>query len=65
MNRINEAIEDYSLAIFHYSEYGAAYYNRALAYHKSGKLKEACRDLQEAQKLSVKIERKVFDTICK
>jgi tetratricopeptide (TPR) repeat protein len=65
LNRVADAVEDYGLAIFHYADYGPAYYNRALAYHKQGKLKEACRDLREAQRLDVKIERKVFDSICK
>ncbi len=65
MNRVNEAIEDYGLAIFHYPEYGTAYYNRALAFHKIGNLKEACRDMMEAQRLSVKIQRKVLEAVCK
>lgn len=65
LNRVADAVEDYGLAIFHYADYGAAYYNRALAYRKQGKLKEACSDLRAAQRLEVKIERKVFDAICK
>jgi tetratricopeptide (TPR) repeat protein len=65
MNRLKEAIEDYSLAITYYPEYGLAFYNRALAKHKLGNLKEACQDLLQAQKLEVKIEKKVMDGICK
>jgi tetratricopeptide (TPR) repeat protein len=65
MNRLKEAIEDYSLAIHYYPEYGLAFYNRALAKHKSGNLKEACQDLLEAQKLEVRIDKKVMGAICK
>jgi tetratricopeptide (TPR) repeat protein len=65
MKKYNEAIEDYTIAITNYPEYGLAFYNRAFAYHKSGKLKEACTDLLRAQELSVKIEKKVMDSICK
>ena len=65
LNRVADALEDYGLAIFYYPDYPAAYYNRALAYHKHGKLKEACSDLREAQRLNMKIARKVFDSICK
>lgn len=65
LNRVADALEDYGLAIFYYPDYPEAYYNRALAYHKHGKLKEACSDLREAQRLSMKIARKVFDSICK
>jgi tetratricopeptide (TPR) repeat protein len=65
MNRLKEAVEDYSLAITFYPEYGLAFYNRALAKHKLGNLKEACQDLLQAQKLEVRIERKVMDGICK
>jgi tetratricopeptide (TPR) repeat protein len=65
MNRLKEAIEDYSLAIHYYPEYGLAFYNRALAKHKLGNLKEACQDLLQAQKLEVRIDKKVMGGICK
>ena len=64
-NRLKEAIEDYSVAIHHYPEYGLAFYNRALTYHKLGQLKEACADLLEAQKLEIKVDSKVSEVICK
>jgi tetratricopeptide (TPR) repeat protein len=65
LNRIKEAIEDYTIAISFFDNYGIAYYNRALAYHKAGNLKEACLDLLNAQRLNMKIETKVIQSICK
>jgi len=65
LNRLKEAIEDYTVAITHYPDYGLAFYNRALAYHKLGQLKQACADLSRAQKLEIRIDKKVMDTICK
>ncbi|HAC25771.1 MAG TPA: hypothetical protein DCE81_12740, partial [Cytophagales bacterium] len=39
MNRLREAIEDYTVAITHYPEYGLAFYNRGIAKQKAGALR--------------------------
>lgn len=58
------AIEDYTVAIRHSPEYSHAFYNRALAQHKLANPKEACADLQRAQRYGMTIEKKVIDKIC-
>ncbi|MBK7652338.1 MAG: hypothetical protein IPJ20_18745 [Flammeovirgaceae bacterium] len=37
LNRVKEAIEDYTVAVTYYPEYGLAYYNRSVAYHRLAK----------------------------
>lgn len=53
--KLQEAIDDYTAAITFYADYAAAYYNRALAYQKLQQLARACADLQQAEKLAMKI----------
>ncbi len=65
LNKVKDAIEDYTIAITHYPEYGLAYYHRALAKQRSGNLKEACEDLKQAQSLNVKVDEKSELINCK
>ncbi len=65
LNRLAEAMEDYTVAITYYPDYGLAYYNRGLTYHRLGKKTEACKDLEQAKKFGTHIEPKVMTTICK
>jgi len=65
LNRVTEAIEDYTTAITYYPDYGLAYYNRAQAWHRLGKTTEACNDLRKAKALGFLIAPKVEATICK
>ena len=65
LNRMKDAIEDYSIAITHQPEYGIAYYHRGIAKQRSGNLKEACEDLKQAQSLKVKVDEKSLALSCK
>jgi tetratricopeptide (TPR) repeat protein len=64
LKRIDEAIEDYTVAITYYPEYGLAFYNRGLTLHQQGKKAEACRDLEKAKQLGVKVDAKAMNAIC-
>ncbi len=65
LGRWDEAIEDYTVAISLASDYGLAYYNRAIANQSSGKLTYACSDLKVAEKYGVKADVKIREKICK
>jgi tetratricopeptide (TPR) repeat protein len=47
-NYVNEAIKKYDLAIAKKSDFGAAYYGKAIAYEKLNKIAEAIDSLQKA-----------------
>ncbi len=63
MERYSEAIEDFQLALFYDANNPIYHFNRAVAFHKSGKLPEACNDfgiaanmgLKEAQEMTLKL----------
>jgi len=65
LNKVKDAIEDYTVAITHQSEYGIAFYHRGIAKQRSGNLKEACEDLKQAQSLKVKVDEKEMALSCK
>jgi tetratricopeptide (TPR) repeat protein len=62
--KYNEAIEDYTAAITYQSDYGVAYYNRAIAYYRLNKMEEACNDVKKAEELNYPIDQKVKDKFC-
>jgi tetratricopeptide (TPR) repeat protein len=64
-NRPKDAIEDYTAAITWDGEYGKAYYNRALALEKLGKIKEACADITLAERFNAVIDKSVKEKLCK
>lgn len=63
--RWKEAVEDYTQAIALDSHYALACYNRAIAYQSTGDLKSACLDLKKAEQLSLKVDQKVKEKICR
>jgi len=65
LEKWQDAIDDYTVAISHNSRYALAYYNRAIANQSSGKLTSACSDLKMAEKLGIKLDVRVSDKICK
>jgi tetratricopeptide (TPR) repeat protein len=64
LNRFAEAIEDYTVAITYYPQYGLAYYNRSLTWHRLGNKAEACKDLHQAAEFGTRVPEKVMSTIC-
>jgi tetratricopeptide (TPR) repeat protein len=64
MNRLSEAIEDYTVAILYYPEYGMAWFNRAIVNHRLGYLKEACTDVQRAEALDVQGTDRLRKVVC-
>lgn len=63
--RFTEAIEDYTTAIVYYPDYALAFYNRSIAYHRLNKMDVACNDLERAEQLGLRIEKKIKSQICK
>lgn len=63
--RWKEAIEDYTVAIGIDPQYGLAFYNRAIAYQSLANLKDACPDLKKAEELSLKVDPKMKEKICR
>jgi tetratricopeptide (TPR) repeat protein len=63
--RYQTAAEDYTVAISFDRDYGAAYYNRAIAFYRLKKFTEACHDLLTAEKLGIKIIGSTKNSICK
>lgn len=64
LGRLNDAIEDYSVAITHEPDYGAAYFNRAMVLNRMKQGDLACKDMHTAEQLGVKVEQKVWKSIC-
>lgn len=62
--RLNEALEDYSVAIIHSPEYGSAYFNRAMVLNQMKQGDLACRDMHTAERLGIKVDPKVWKSIC-
>lgn len=62
--KLHEAIEDYSVAITHSPEYGSAYFNRAMVFNRLKQGDLACKDMHTAEELGVKVEPKVWKSIC-
>lgn len=52
-NEFSKAIPDFTYALKLKPENGATYTNRGIAYYKTGKKAEACRDWKKAQSLGV------------
>jgi hypothetical protein len=52
------------VAITYYPDYGLAYYNRSVAYHRLGKKVEACKDLTQAIAFGIKVEPGMLVKIC-
>lgn len=68
MSRLNhwtEAIEDYTIAISLDEKHGLAFHNRAIGYHHTGKIKEACQDLKTSAQLGIKEAETMAQKICK
>jgi tetratricopeptide (TPR) repeat protein len=64
LGKLNEAVEDYSVAIIHSPEYGSAFFNRAMAFNRLQQRDLACRDMHTAERLGVKVEPKVWKSVC-
>jgi tetratricopeptide (TPR) repeat protein len=60
-----KAIDDYTNALLFNRNYGQAFYNRALAYQKTHHLNEACKDIQRAEALSMKVPLQLKAQLCK
>lgn len=58
------ALDDYSMAIYLKKDYGPAYYNRAITHYESGNAKQACADLQQAEKFGVTIDLRLKGKVC-
>jgi tetratricopeptide (TPR) repeat protein len=63
--RYKDALEDYTSALAYQPDYGHAYFNRAIAYYKLRRFKDACADLQKAQQLGISVDEKMKKSICK
>jgi tetratricopeptide (TPR) repeat protein len=59
------AIDDFNVAISLNPKYGLAFYNRSMAYQSIGNNKEACSDLNSAEKFGAKVDEKIKTRICK
>jgi tetratricopeptide (TPR) repeat protein len=65
MNRLEDARDDYTVAIFYYPSYASAYFNRAVIYHRLEKFSEACADVRKAEKLGVTDGGKLKSKVCR
>ena len=64
LERYEDAVEDYNVALVYYQDYALAFYNRAMAKMKLKKNAEACDDIKKAEALGMKVEGKVKGKIC-
>jgi tetratricopeptide (TPR) repeat protein len=62
--RYADAIDDYSAAIACQPDYAAAYFNRAIAFQRSGARQKACADVREARRLGYDVEDNMMLKFC-
>ena len=65
LNKYEEAIQNYDMAIFYYPSYGLAYFNRGIAKHNNKESIAACLDLQKSFDLGIKSAEPILKKICK
>ena len=63
--RVEDAIQDYIVAITFNPNYAAAFYNRAIARQKLKQTTEACQDLEKAESLGLAVSEKAKKDMCK
>ena len=64
LERYNDAIDDFNVALIYQSNYAPAIYNRAMAKVRMKNKQGACEDLKLAESLGMEIETKVKSKIC-
>lgn len=64
-NDFKSAIDSFTIAIGIDQIYGAAYQNRAIALHKTGRIQESCRDIKEASRLGMQEATRMESKMCK
>ena len=64
LERYEDAIEDYSVALIYSPAYSLAFYNRAMAKVKLKRNAEACTDITQAESLGMKVDGKVKAKVC-
>ncbi len=64
MNKLEDARDDYTVAIFYHPSYGSAYFNRAIIYHRLNQKDKACVDVAKAASLGITDGGKLSAKVC-
>ena len=64
LERYQDAIDDFNVALVYRPDYAAAVYNRAMAKIKIKNKTDACADIKLAESLGMEIEARVKSRIC-
>jgi tetratricopeptide (TPR) repeat protein len=64
LGKLQEAVEDYTVAITYVPNYASAFFNRAMVLNRLKQRDLACKDLQTAERLGSKVDPKAWKSIC-
>jgi tetratricopeptide (TPR) repeat protein len=63
-NKVEAALADFTMAIFHDQENPSGYYHRGITYHRMGNLSEACPDLLKGKELGMVEAAIAWEKVC-
>ncbi len=63
--KVEAALADFTMAIFHDQENPSGYYHRGITHHRMGNISEACPDLLKAKDLGMEEAAAAWEKVCK